>query len=337
MRDTLSIITAAIVLFLAYLLLLIFAPFATPLVFAAVVVVVFYPMHVWFKHRMPNALSALLSTIIVLIIIIIPVFAISAGIAQETIDLAQTVGTFSIEKIVSHAHTLAAKIGLDLDIIIRDVAQRIAGQAGKLASQVIGDTLSIVIGCIVALLATFYFFRDGEIILAKIRSLPVNKKLNESLIKDVGTIIKLNIAASFAAASLQGLVGGLAFAWLNLPAPILWGTVMAFFSIFPFIGSWLIWVPTAIGLAISDRIMDAVILAIIGIAIINPIDNIIRPAIVSSGTHLNVLLILIGLLGGLQAFGVSGLLLGPVLVIVAATLLRTFAKSRKLTTSQSRA
>ncbi len=75
------------------------------------------------------------------------------------------------------------------------------------------------------------------------------------------------------------------------------------------------------------RIWDAIILVIIGLALVHPVDNVLRPAIVASATHLNGLLVLIGLLGGVQAFGVSGLLFGPVLVMIGATLLKTPWKS----------
>lgn len=77
---------------------------------------------------------------------------------------------------------------------------------------------------------------------------------------------------------------------------------MAFFSVFPFIGSWLVWIPAATTLMLSGRTWDAIILKIIGIAVVNPVDNILRPAIIASATHLNGLLIFIALLGGVQPF-----------------------------------
>lgn len=99
------------------------------------------------------------------------------------------------------------------------------------------------------------------------------------------------------------------------------GAVMGFFSVFPFVGAWLVWGPAAAGLLITGRAWDATLLVVIGLALVHPVDNMLRPAIVAKATHLNGLLVLIGLLGGVQAFGVSGLLFGPVFISVAAALL----------------
>lgn len=324
LRYTSSIIASAALLVLVYLLFLIFKPFATPLIFAAVMVVLLDPIHARLNRRIPTLWASLICTVMILVVIIIPALAIATGIVHETLDLAHTIGTVPLGKLMINIHTQAARIGIDFDAMVRDAAQRIAGQAGQLATHVIGNTWDVFIGIIVALLSTFFFFRDGKNALAiLLRALPLNQEWTKTLIKDIGIMIKSNITASFAAGSIQGLVGGMTFAWFDLPAPVLWGVVMGFFAVLPFFGAWIVWGPAAIGLTITGRVWDAIILVIIGLALIHPVDNVIRPAIVASATHLNGLLVLIGLLGGIQAFGVSGLLFGPVLVMIGATILKT--------------
>lgn len=324
---TLKLIITSGVLVLSYLVFLIFKPFATSLIFAGVIVVLFYPMHRKLLSVTSNVLASLISTFTVLFIIIIPALIIAIGIGHETINIANTIGNIQLDNLFSNVQSQISKMGLDLDALIRDAAQGIAGQAGKLASQVIGNLWAVLIGTLVSLFAIFFFFRDGENALDFfLKLLPVNRNKSEKILAKIGLMIKSNIAVSFLAASIQGLVGGFTFALLGLPAPILWGSVMAFFSLFPFFGSWLVWAPTAIGLIITGNYWDAIILIFVGAAIVHPVDNILRPAIVASTTHINGLLILIGLLGGINAFGVSGLLLGPVLVIIAVTLLETSKK-----------
>lgn len=310
------------ILLLAYLVFLIFKPFAVALVFAVVVAVVLHPLQVWFERRMPRSLASIASTTVVVAVVIVPAFAVATGIVHETIDLASTMGTAPMERVVAQAHGQAARLGIDLDMMVRDAAQRTASQAGQLASRLVSDVWSLFLGVVVALIATFFFFRDGERALTiAAGALPLTSERSVGLMKEIGTMINSNIAASLAAAAIQGTVGGLAFAWLGLPAPILWGAVMGFFSVFPFVGAWLVWAPAAAGLAIAGRPWDAVLLVAIGLALVHPVDNMLRPAMVARATHLNGLLVLIGLLGGVQAFGVSGLLLGPVFLTVAAALL----------------
>lgn len=316
-----GVIASAALLTLVYLVFLIFKPFAVSLVFAAVMAILFDPIYVRLNRRISKFWASLLCTVIVFVVIIIPALAIVTGIVHEALNLSQTVG--SVDKLMTQAHTQATRLGIDLQALIKDAANSLVNQAGKLASQIIGNAFSVFLGIVVALLATFFFFRDGKKALSIIQRLPLNNKWGMDLVIEIGSMIKANITASFVAAFLQGTIGGLAFAWLDLPAPILWGTVMGFFSVFPFVGSWLVWLPTVAGLVMAGRGWDAIILAVIGLAVVNPIDNILRPAIVASATHLNGLLIFVGLLGGVQAFGVSGLLFGPVLMIIGASLLKS--------------
>lgn len=286
-------------------------------------VILFYPLYVRLRQYMPQFWASLVSTATVLILIIIPVFVIAAGIAHESQDLVHVIGSVPYEKFMMNAHAQAAQIGIDLDQFVKDVAQRIANQAGQLALYIIGNALNIFIGTFVTLMAIFFFFRDGQKIVINLPSVfPLNQEWCDTLIKEIGKMIKANITASLLAASIQGSIGGLLFALLDIPAPILWGTVMGFFSILPFIGSWIVWMPAAAGFAIAGHFWEAIILTLTGFALIHPVDNVLRPIIVASATHINGLLIFIGLLGGVNAFGVSGILLGPVLIIIAVTLFK---------------
>jgi predicted PurR-regulated permease PerM len=316
-----SIIASAIILFLFYLLFLIFQPFITALILSAVMVILFHPIHKQINHKLPKTLASLVSTLLVFLIIIIPGLLIATGIAREAIALNLTIPGASFENIMNKVHTLAGKFNLDLDFIIKSLIQKIASQAGELSLHVIGNVWNIMIGIFVTLLATFFFFRDGERAMHLVKLFPFNSSWIENLIHEIVIMIKANISASFIAASIQGTIAGLTFAWLNIPAPILWGTIMGFFSIFPFIGSWLVWIPVAGGLALAGQFHNAILLIIIGLAVVNPVDNILRPTIVGSYTRINGLLIFIALLGGVQAFGVSGLLIGPIIMILLTGLL----------------
>jgi predicted PurR-regulated permease PerM len=257
----------------------------------------------------------------VVLVIIVPAMLIAGRIVDETIDLAGNVRALRFDALVARAQGHAARWGVDLEQVLRDGVQQLAGQAGLLTARVIRNTWALFIGMMVAILAMFFLFRDGKRLLpATIRALPMPAAVGQTLVTNIGSMIRSNIAASLIAASIQGTIGAVAFAWLGLPAPVLWGVVMGFFCVFPFIGAWLVWGPAAAALAMANRTWDAVLLVVIGLAVVHPIDNLLRPAIVAHATKLNGLLVLIGLLGGVQAFGASGLLLGPVLISIVAGL-----------------
>jgi predicted PurR-regulated permease PerM len=332
--DSPRIIAGLMVAVLSYLVFLIVRPFATPLVFAVVMVVVFQPFHLRLARRVRPVLAAVLSTLAVVLVIIVPIALIAGRIVNETIDLAGNVRALPFDAIVSHAQGQASQWGVNLEQVLRDGAQQLAGQTGFLISRVITNTWALLIGIVIAILAMFFLFRDGERVLPiVVHALPISPALRDSIVTQVGDVIRSNVAASLVAASIQGTIGGLAFAWLGLPAPVLWGTVMGFFCVFPIIGAWLVWGPAAAGLALSQRPWDALLLVIIGLAVVHPVDNLLRPAIVAHRTRLNGLLVLIGLLGGVQAFGPSGLLLGPVLISVAMGVVSALGEHEPTVTS----
>jgi predicted PurR-regulated permease PerM len=107
---------------------------------------------------------------------------------------------------------------------------------------------------------------------------------------------------------------------------VLWGLVMAFVSLLPVLGAWLVWGPAALGLVLTGRPAAATVLVLIGAAIVGSVDNIIRPIMLAHATRLNGLMVLISLLGGVEAFGLVGILLGPLIVSIVLALLSTYRR-----------
>jgi predicted PurR-regulated permease PerM len=328
-RDPFGLVPTAAIVTLGYLVFLIIRPFATPLLFVVVMVVIFDPVYVGLQRHLRPSWAAALSTLTVVLVIIVPALLLAGRIADETIDLAGNVRTLRFDALVSQAQGHAMRWGVDLERVLQDGAQQLAGQAGPVTARVIRNTWALFIGMVIAIVGMFFVFRDGRRLLpVAIRALPMPAAVSETMITNTGGMIRSNIAASLIAASIQGTIGGVTFAWLGLPAPVLWGVVMGFFCVFPFIGAWLVWGPAAAVLALANRPWDAMLLVVIGLVVVHPVDNLLRPAIVAHATKLNGLLVLIGLLGGVQAFGVSGLLLGPVLISVASGLLVAYTNNQ---------
>ena len=154
--------------------------------------------------------------------------------------------------------------------------------------------------------------------------MPMERARAERLLVEIRAMVQSNIAASLVAASLQGAIGGVTFAILGLPAAALWGVVMAVMSLFPVLGAWLIWGPAAAGLAMTGRPGAAIALVVVGVGIVGTVDNIVRPMMLAHATRMNGLLVLVSLLGGVQAFGIVGLLLGPLIVSVVLALVAMY-------------
>jgi hypothetical protein len=127
---------------------------------------------------------------------------------------------------------------------------------------------------------------------------------------------------------VQGAIGGLAFAMLGLGAPIFWGVIMAFFSLLP-LGAWIVWFPASIWLLLTDQMARGIALMVIGAGGISLIDNFLRPWLLAGRTEMNGLLVFISLLGGISAFGLVGLVLGPVIMATAISFVDAYATDRR--------
>jgi predicted PurR-regulated permease PerM len=124
-------------------------------------------------------------------------------------------------------------------------------------------------------------------------------------------------------AGAQGAAGGILFWALGIGAPVFWGVTMAFFSLLP-VGAWIIWLPAGLWLLVNGSTAKGVIVLVVGMGVVSAIDNVLRPALLAGRAQMNGLLVLISLLGGIAAFGLIGLVIGPVIVATAASLLSAY-------------
>ena len=111
------------------------------------------------------------------------------------------------------------------------------------------------------------------------------------------------------------------FWWLGLPAPLVWGTVMTVLSVLPMFGAALVWAPVASYLALTGEPGSAAILALWGVLVIGLVDNFVKPLVVKDKLRLHTVPVFIAILGGVYAFGATGVVLGPVVLATAMGLL----------------
>lgn len=321
------VVTLLMGLLLAYLTFLVVRPFATPLIFAVTMVIVFEPLHARFSRRFGPTTSAALGTASVVLFTLVPIFLVAGQVVGEAVDLVQSLNSAPVERALDQLQGLATRFGVDLEALIRQATQQVAGRAGALASRVVRDAWGVILGTVITMFATFFLFRDGRQIVERLPDfIPLERNRAERLLVEVRAMVQSNIAASLVAASIQGSIGGVTFAVLGLPAAVLWGVVMAFVSLFPVLGAWLVWGPAAVGLIMNDRPVAAAVLVGIGAAIVGSVDNIVRPIMLAHATRMNGLLVLISLLGGVQAFGLVGLLVGPLLVSIVLALMAMYQR-----------
>jgi predicted PurR-regulated permease PerM len=353
-RLVLAGLTAAAVC----LCFLVFRPYVMPGLFAAVIAIVFSPLHRYLRRFLKNPTgSALVSTLITLLLTVIPLAFLLLAISNELTGLYHSLTAKSSEAggVVPYVLGWSQKLGtwanqrfslpaIDLRQVLLRRMEIISSSLLSFTGGLVSNVFSLVVNGLITLIVLFFLFRDGERLVSTfIQALPMDPDRSAELQTRITSTVSANFYGSFVVGALQGTLTGLSFWALGIDSPVLWGVVTAVASLVPFFGSATVWVPAAIILVLTGHWVKGVILLGLGFAVIGTVDNIVRPLIIRKAVRLHPILVLFSILGGLQLFGALGLFLGPVIVSVTAALLEMTRQdlaserpSRTLSTGQGK-
>ena len=323
-----------------YLCWLMAEPFVEVFLWAGVLVVVFFPVHkqIVAKVKSPS-IAALLSCVLVAVTILGPLTLVTLAIAREAVYAADNIQS-GIDRLLdpnSRIHQYVER-WVDLGEIKtgqwkQAVVQSVQDKGGTIASasfQIFGRVLGAVLKILFVVLTMYYFFRDGERIKAVLHDLlPLEHEQSEQIFAHTHEVIAASVNGVVVIAAVQGTLGGIGFAVLGVPSPLMWGAVMFITSMIPLGGSALVWAPVALFLLATGHPWKALILGLWGALVIGMLDNILRPKLVGNRTRLHELLVLFSVLGGLKVFGPLGLVVGPVLVAISLGLIDVFRQVQR--------
>jgi predicted PurR-regulated permease PerM len=323
-----------IVILLAYLAYLIFAPFLVPLAWAAVLVVVSYPLDEWLERRWGATAAALICTAAVTLVLIVPAVLVMIAFVRQGVGAVQSIqlrietGYLAwLSSLWTRLHDRFPDLGsADLTTSLHQYAEQAAAFVGAQLATIVRHTAVFLFHLFVTILAMFYLFRDGDSMVERLRQLlPFDLDHRDRMLSDARNLIYASVTSSLLAAGVHALLGGLAFALAGIKGPLFWGVMMGFFSFIPIVGSAVIWVPASISLMIGGHLGRGIALAVFCCVIVGLVDNFIRPWLISGRAEMGGLVVFISVLGGISVFGLLGVVLGPIIVATAASLLELYA------------
>ncbi len=324
-------------LLLGYLVYLIFMPFLVPIGWAGILAVVLNPWHSRLTRRMGKTRAAVLSSIGVTLLLIVPVLGLATLFVREAVQAALNIQhSFARGEmpwvnnawawLVTHS---PGGSGRDLSTLLNQAGERIGAWATAMLSTVLTHTAVFFFDLFITVFALFYFFRDGGKLLAGIRGvLPFEEEHAEKIIKGAEKLIRATVSTSLVIAAIQGTLCGVGFAVVGIGAAVFWGVGMAFCSLLPVLGSALIWLPAAVWLLATGHWGKAIVLVAICAGLTTGVDSMLRPLLLSGRARMNALLVFVSVLGGVAVFGMIGLVLGPILVAMAVGVVNAYAESR---------
>jgi predicted PurR-regulated permease PerM len=337
---------------LGYFLLRILDPFLAPGLWAVLLAFMLFPVNLWLRRKIRGRKgpAAVLLTLLVLLALVLPAVFVAYAFFDQAVDLGhaltQTAARHRISgvedlmripivgKAISWAHE---SLGLDplklqtwLVDALRDVVTWVLSR-GRMA---IAGAFGVVASIALMLFLLFFFFRDGDDSAARLIGLiPLDDRRKARLTKRISDVARAVFAGTVVTSLVQGVLVAVGFWIVGLPSPVVFGTLTAVASFVPVIGTGLVLAPAVIYLATLGTWWKTIFLLVWGVAVAGSADNILRPLLISGRAEIGTLAAFVGAVGGLTAFGLVGLFLGPVVVSLAIALVE-FAEEWSAETSR---
>ena len=309
--------------------------------------ITFYPLYKWLvaKFKGRKRLASLVSATFVMCFIVVPMILVIwmlIGEADSTYDSVKNqveLGVFDKYLlweeggvIYDFISSFADSLGGFFDVDSIDLKETILNGAFTTTEFVANNFSGVLSGVTNFLFAflllpfcMFYFFKDGPQILKKIALIsPLPEAYERELWSKLSSMVKSIVVGVILTAVVQGIVGGIGFVLAGISNPIFWSTIMAVFSLVPLVGTAIVWVPAAIILAIMGSYGWAIFLVVWGVVVVGSVDNFLRPYLIGGKSNTYPLLTFFAILGGISAYGVEGVLIGPLVLVVLISFLHIY-------------
>jgi len=349
-RDHIFLVFTLILTFLAfYFLYQILSPFLTSILWAILLTMIFYPAFQKLQRllKKKEVLSALIMTLLVILVIVLPSSLLMVSLANEVVDayhgLEEMIKSGRLQSYLEQIREIPffqwtwEKLDQYLNVSQMDPPKFLLENLQQISTFLLNQTSKIfkglstfAIGIFFTLLSLYYLFKDGDRLFERLKEItPIPPRERDFLILRFKEMIYATIYGGLVVALVQGVLGGVIFWILGVSSPILWGTAMAFLSFIPIGGTALIWVPAALLLMAQGALLKGILLLFLGIFGISMVDNFLRPMFISARTNIHPLLLFFSVLGGIQAFGMIGLVAGPLIATLCLTLIEIYIQGIK--------
>jgi predicted PurR-regulated permease PerM len=332
----------AVLLFLLYQFYLILEVFLTPITWAVLLALVFYPLQAWLARRLRGreGVAAFILTTVVIALVIVPMIVIASLLVSESVAAYETVqrlvhdGTAAAWIEHTRSNVLGAvwdylpervrQSDLDLPDMALKATNAASGVLVERATGVIKNALLFLLNFLLTTIALFFFLRDGERMTTWVRSLiPMEQKDKAHILERLSETLTAVVQGTLVTASAQGGLAGIGYWVAGVPFAVLLGVGTALMSLIPG-GGPAVWVPVVFYLAFVVSLPKAVLLFLWGVLAVSTIDNVIRPLFIGGRTQIPTIFLFFGILGGLRVYGLMGMFLAPVVIAILVAFVRIY-------------
>lgn len=329
----------AVVLLVGYLAFTVIRPFLAPLAWATIFALALNPLRGGLSARLGPGRAALIITLGTGLVIVGPLAVLVTMLASDiprALDFLQALPQSATPERIRDVWAMVRErspidLPPDPTMLLTQAVQSAAAFLAPRLGAVLADAAATLASLFIMLFALFFLLRDAERLAEFVRTLlPFPEDERDQLMTETHDLVIASVGAGLTVSAVQGIIGGVAFWALGAGAPVAWGVAVAICSLIPAVGASIVWVPVALWWLLSGDIVRGVILVVVGAGVIGLVDNVLRPVLLSGRTSVSGLVVFIGLLGGVSAFGFVGLVLGPIVLVITGTLLQALTRRVRL-------
>lgn len=306
-------------------------PFVSALALSAIIVTICYPLYVRILKVTPKhneTIAALFTTLLVLLIVIIPLFLITSALVNEAVSVYRIVNAEQIgfESSLVSFETSVKQYFPAFELNVTEYLKQAAAWLALNLGAIFAGTASTIFLFFIAILGSFYLFRDGRVFTKSlVRISPLPDAQDDVIMKRLAQAVRSVATGTVLIALIQGTLTGLGLYLFGFERAILWGVIAAFGALIPSVGTTIVFIPAVVYLLFNGEYLLAVGVLIWGSVAVGLIDNILGPYLMSRGNKLHPFLVLLAVLGGISVFGPIGFIVGPVLVSLFMVLLELYS------------
>jgi len=335
----------AVYAFLIYQLFKILMPFLSPLLTALMLVLVVFPLRERFLRKWPTSPNLVAGglTLLVLVTVVVPVLILGWLVVREAAEVVPAVSAWisaqqdqgleaslppSIHKMWTSLNGFFTSIQFDVKAATLDAVKSVGNGTAAFGAVLVAEFFGVMFQLMIMVLALYFFLRDGpRMVNAVIDLVPMEEHNKTMVIHNLDLTLVAMVRGTVITAAAQGALTGVGLAIFGVPFPVLLGFLAVFLSVVPFVGATLVWLPGAIYLLVTGEIWPGVGLVLWGLLAVGLIDNVLRPIVVGGAAQLPTALLFLGVLGGLQVYGVLGGLISPLLIAGVIAFARIYRES----------
>ncbi len=330
-------------------------PFLTAILFGAIIVTLTYPAFLRVRERLKgrSTSAAIVLLFAITLLLVIPLTVVGILLVQQanivfermqSVDAQQMLHRLDLTSRLQWIRRIAPNFDpstLSPEKLILPAVRLVPAWVAEHGAAVVGGVAGLILEFALVLLSAYFFYVEGESILQELALLsPLPAQYDKQFGSKFKEVIDATFLGQISSALAQGVATGIGLAIAQVPGSIFWGAVATILGLLPLVGAAVVWVPASIYLFILASMGERgyfapIFLTLWGLLVVSLIDNVVRPWVMKGKAELPAIPLLFSVLGGMQAFGFVGLVVGPLVFSLLMTIIDIYKRSFRLRRSES--